>query len=834
MDDLFPAGGYRAGPMGYDEMLDSSLEVRPHWQALMHTLGHFGPEALNRHRQEMLKLLRENGVSYNIYGTPDGQHRAWQLDPVPLLIAHDEWADIEAGLVQRAQLLDRILADLYGPRELIRKGLLPLELIYGHRGFLRPCDQIKLPGKHPLVLYAADLARGADGRMRVIGDRTQAPSGMGYALENRAILSRVMPDLFQGARVHFLEDFFQQMRDGLQTLASPANDAPHVVVMTPGPLNETFFEHAYLAAYLGYPLVQGDDLVVRDGCVWLKALSGLQKVDVILRRVDEDYCDPLELREDSRLGVPGLLEAVRRGNVAIANPLGSGVLENPALLAFLPGIAQHFGETLALPSVATWWCGQKRECDYVLANLATLVIKPIHRSGGMRPVFGSQLDREELASWRERIQAQPALYVGQEEMRSTVPVLVGKTLEPRRSVLRSFLVARGDSYAVMPGGLTRCAPGSKDRLVTSQAGGNAKDTWILAASPLTPPLTAYWAEPPAGAHDAILPSRAADNLYWAGRYAERSEGTARLLRTAIKELYDHPGRVLPVYVSGMECLLRALTGLTGTYPGFLADIPPAPEPELRALVFDATRSGSLAHTLRCQLQASYAVRELWSSDTWRVMDELEEQWLAANRASDPDLWRAMDFMDQLLLSLSAFGGMATESMTRGKGWLFLNIGRRLERAVLLVSLLRSAFAQQHPAAVEDYLIDAILGSSDHLVRDNGKPASRPTLAALIQLLALDRSNPRSLLFQAERLQEYIADLPADRNNESLALAHQMVEELRHADPAGLLAASPQGNRTQLEALMGRFSAAAYCLSDALTSAYFRHEPSHPLSQAQAV
>ncbi|HQR50790.1 MAG TPA: circularly permuted type 2 ATP-grasp protein, partial [Methylophilaceae bacterium] len=476
---------YRLGIGAYDEMLDGAGNVRPHWGQLMHALHALGPQEVEQRHKEALKLLRENGVTYNVYGDPDGANHPWQLDPVPLLISGKEWYDIEAGLLQRAELLNLLLADLYGPRELIRKGLLPLELVYNHGGFLRACDQVRLPGRHQLILYAADLARGPDQNMWVLGDRTQAPSGTGYALENRLAMSRVLPSLFRSAQVHRLEPFFQSLRAGLNSLSPQQSDIPRVVVLTPGPFNETFFEHAYLASHLGYPLVQGDDLTVRDGHVWLKSLTGLQRVDIILRRVDDNYCDPLELRGDSRLGVPGLLEAARRGNVAIANPLGSSILENPGLQPFLPGIARHFlGQPLQLPSIATWWCGQPQEMDYVLANLDQLVIKPIYRNPGVRSVFGHLLSQQQLAEWRDRIRANPAFYVGQEhESFSTVPSVVAGGYEPRQALLRCFLVARADGYTVMPGGLTRSAPEKGDMPISNQMGGISKDTWIIASEP---------------------------------------------------------------------------------------------------------------------------------------------------------------------------------------------------------------------------------------------------------------------------------------------------------------------------------------------------------------
>lgn len=835
VDNVEFSGHYPLSPQTYDEMLDGDGRVRPHWHYLMRALQDLGMDELGRRQKDALKLLRENGVTYNVYGTPDGQNRPWQLDPIPFLIASDEWLGVERGLNERAELLNLILSDLYGPRELIKKGLLPLELIYNHSGFLRPCDGIQLRGQRQLTVYAADLARGPDGQIWVIGDRTQAPSGMGYALENRFAMSRVLPSLFRDSHVHRLAFFFQSLRAGLNAIAPPSSDNPRVVVMTPGPHNETFFEHAYLASYLGYPLVQGDDLTVRDGYVWLKSLVGLQRVDVILRRVDDHYCDPLELREDSRLGVPGLLEAVRRGNVAIANPLGSSVLENPGLLAFLPGIAEHFlGKPLRLPSAATWWCGQPRELDYVLTNLHKLVIKSIYRGIGNRPVFGHQLSNQELDAWRQRIKARPAFFVGQEQENfSTVPSLVANTLEPRHAVLRSFLVARQNGYDVMAGGLTRSAPGKGDLLVSNQTGSIGKDTWILASEPENPvPLVVTApAEQVAIGKSGALPSRAADNLFWVGRYAERAEGAIRLLRATIKKIYVNPEENSAEYKASLHVLLQAVTALTGTYPGFLAEdtelLQKAPDAELLSVALDETRPGSLAQTLRSLVQAGYAVRDLWSSDTWRVMDELEELLQNAKQLGTPNLWQVMDILDQLITSLSAFSGLVMESMTRGNGWLLLNIGRRLERGALLAILLDHAFSGQHAEGVETMLIDALLDTSDNLICYRQHYRNNLELASFLELLVLDEDNPRSLVFQTTRLQEHVADLPRDATSSRLSQEQRLTLEaattLRLASLNELLTVSDEGRREQLEALLHRLIGLLYSLSDTVTAAYFRHE-----------
>ncbi len=835
-----PDQWYPTAPGTYDEMLDGSGDIRPHWEYLIRALRTLGTVEVGRRGAEAAKLLRENGVTYNVYGDPAGQGRPWQLDPVPLLIASDEWATIESGLLERAELLNLILADIYGPRELIRKGLLPLELIYNHGGFLRACDQIALRGKHQLVVYAADLARGPDDRMWVLGDRTQAPSGAGYALENRLAMTRVLPSLFRDSHVHRLALFFQSLRAGLNAIAPEGVENPRVVVLTPGSHNETFFEHAYLATYLGYPLVQGDDLTVRDGYLWLKSLNGLERVDVILRRVDDDFCDPLELRNDSRLGVPGLLEVARRGNVAIANPLGSSILENPGLLAFLPGIAEHFlGRKLRLPTAATWWCGQPKELNYVLANLSKLVIKPTYRSSGVRPVFGNLLSQQELSEWRARIQAQPALYVGQEqEGFSTVPAFIpGSGLEPRHAILRSFVVARADGYVAMPGGLTRSALHKDDVLVSSQTGSISKDTWVLASEPeksidlMIKPTPAQVAASLSGA----LPSRAADNLFWVGRYAERAEGAIRLLRATIKKLYGDPDHNANEYTTTLHCLLRSVTHLTGTRPGFLAEdaqtLLREPDVELLSVALDDTRIGSLANTLRCLVQTGYAVRDLWSSDTWRVMDELEEQLLNIKTLTEPTLWQVQDLLDQLITTLAAFSGMAMENMTRGNGWLFLDMGRRLERGVMSLSLLRSTLAQQRTDIVETLLIEALLETSDNLICYRQHYRNNMELGAFLELLLLDENNPRSLVYQTARLQEHVNKLPRDKMAGRLTpeqrLALEASATLRLAVMEQLINVTDNGNRQNLDQLLTRLNYLLVALSDAVTAAYFRHEESAP-------
>ena len=813
-----------------DEMCTNTGQVREHWKYLMSALQALGPSELETRRLSAQRQLREDGVTYNVYGDPDGLHRPWALDPIPLLISSEEWAVIEAGLLQRAELLSLILGDLYGPRKLIRKRLLPPELLYNHEGFLRPCDRIRLPGPHQLVVYAADMARGPDHHMWVLEDRTQAPSGAGYALENRVIMSRTLPSLFRDSHVHRLALFFQALRASLAGLAPDAKEDPRIVVWTPGPRNETYFEHAYLASYLGYTLVEGADLTVRRGKVWLRSLRGLEPVDVILRRVDDHYCDALELKPDSELGVPGLVEAARRGNVAIVNPLGSNVLENPGLLPFLPAIAKYFlGQPLRLPTVATWWCGQPQEREYVLANLRQLVIKPIHRNASNTSVYGAFLSNEQLTQWRARIQARPHLYVGQEPVSfSSAPTLVDGLLAPRPTLLRAFLVARNDGYVAMPGGLTRVAPKADVFLISNQTGAIAKDTWVLASEPVK--QVSLWLTNEHGAREleseGSLPSRAAESLFWVGRYAERAEDVIRLLRTVL----DRLGALASDSADAecLQCLLQALTHLTATYPGFLGGSTQSViEPKLLTVIGDANQSGSLSSSLRQLIQAAWSVRDLLSSDTWQVVNDLEEDWRALQTTGIRDLSSARSLLAPFMKSLLALAGLATESMARGPGWRFMDIGRRLERGLAVISLIRSMVAPVRRESVESLILEAVLATTESLVTYRRRHRSRLNIDTVLELLLQDEENPRSLGHQLEQLSNQIAALPRSRVSAGLSQEERLVLEastlLRLADTPRLAVAQPNSwVRYELDQLMARVGHLLAETADALSGSYCTH------------
>jgi len=818
----------------YDEMLAKEHKVLPYWERFMDAIATLGSEQLELRRREAQRLLRENGVTYNVYGDTQKLTRPWRLDPVPLLISSEDWSLIEAGLKQRAELLNLILKDIYGKQQLLKKGLLPSELVLAHDGFLHPCVGALPHLQRELIVYSANLARGQNGRMLVLDDRSQAPSGAGYALENRTVMTRVLPDIFRETQVHRLSGFFKALRKGLADIAPHNKEDPRIVILTPGSLNETYFEHAYLSSYLGFSLVQGDDLTVRDGRVWLKSLDGLQPVDVILRRVDDSFCDPLELRSASRLGVAGLLEAVRRNNVAIANPLGSSVLENPGLLAFLPRLSRHFlNQELILPSVATWWCGQRRERDFVLQNLDRLIIKPINRSSGNYALFGGLLSAKEKELLRATIIAKPHCYVGQEHVSfSTVPSFIDHHIEPRFAVLRSFAVASGDDYQVMPGGLTRIARQQDDFIVSNQAGGISKDTWVLADEP--DKQVSLWFQPGRdvvlAADTEPLTSRAANNLFWVGRYLERIKAATRLMRTILLKLAEAPELNDPLDSQCLDVLLSALTQVTGTYPGFVtsnASVLKEPQNELLALAKNVQRSGTLATNIQAFAQTAFSIRDVWSQDTWRCVDNIQRRWQQRVVNGDCDLEQLQKHLDDLITGFVAFIGLTTESMTREAGWLMLDSGRRLEHSLTLIALLRATVVQRHESALQNQLLEAVLISTDSLSIYRRRYRSFIKLPMVLELLLMDETHPRSLAYQLHRLSDHIGALPRERGKGQLSEEERLIlkayTDLRLVKVSELVnVADDVGVYSELESVLSAMTELLWRLYEVLAQAYFSH------------
>lgn len=833
---------YYATQLGiYDEMYATKNKALPYWQRFMAALDNLGSENLELRRREAQRLLRENGVTYNVYGDSENLTRPWRLDPVPLLISSEEWTVIEAGLKQRAELLDLILKDIYGKQNLLKKGLLPAELIFAHDGFLHPCVGAVQYRQRHLTIYSANLARGPNGRMWVLADRTQAPSGFGYALENRTVMMRVLPDIFRETQVHRLAGFFKSLRKGLADIAPHNKEDPRIVVLTPGPLNETYFEHAYLAAHLGFTLVQGGDLTVRDGRVWLKSLAGLQVVDVILRRVDDTFCDPLELRSSSQLGVAGLLEVVRRGNVACANPLGSSILENPGLLAFLPRLSRYFlNQELKLSSVATWWCGQRRERDFVLQHLDSLVIKRINRNQGNHAVFGGLLSSQEKEQLRCQIIAKPHSFIAQEQVSfSTLPAFIDHHIEPRNAVLRNFVVASGDDYVVMPGGLTRVARQKDNFVVSNQAGGISKDTWVLADEPDKP--VSIWTQPKRNQliEPVIEPltSRAADNLFWVGRNLERVKTVSRLLRTVLRKLRETLEFNDSIDNDCLLILLRTLTHVTGTYPGFIkgdGQLLKTPQHELLSLAKDAHRKGSLTANIQAFVQAAISIRDFWSQDTWRSVDTIQRRWqqkVVNNHEITIEL--LPNYLDDLVTGIVAFIGLTSESMTREAAWLMLDSGRRLERALTLIALLRSALASRHEDSLQSQILEAVLDSTDSLTIYQRRYRSYIQLPLVLELLLVDESHPRSLAYQLSQLSTHIGALPRTKAKRHLSDEESLIlkayTDLRLCNVIELTQVNKNdGIYINLERILSNTTDLLWRLADVIAEAYFSHSQTSQL------
>ncbi len=824
LDASFLMSGYRQTTGVYDEMSEASGALRPHWERYIQSLSALGPSELAHRWQTARKRIRDNGVTYNVYGDPMGMDRPWILDAIPLIIPSDEWQRLEAGLIQRAHLLNWILTDLYGPQRLLHEGHIPPALLFANPGFLRPCHAVPVPGNSYLHLLAVDLARSPDGQWWVIADRTQAPSGAGYSLENRVVLGETFPDLFRESGVCRVASFFREFRKTLLKLAPNRAPNPRCVLLTPGPLNETYFEHSYLSRYLNFPLVQGGDLTVRNGRVYLKSLEGLKPVDVILRRVDDSFCDPLELRSDSYLGVAGLVEAVRAGNVTVANALGSGLIETSAFMPFLPGLSRRLlREELALPSVATWWCGQPKAARYVHDNLDFLVIKPAFPSKGMEPVFGGQLKAEERARLLDRIAAHPHDFVGQELLNiSSAPVWSDAGLSPRRVVLRVYLASVGDSWIVMPGGLARVSPRPDTPVVSMQRGGGSKDTWVLSSGPvdsftMLPPPSAAVDINRGGSSD--LPSRAADHLYWMGRYAERSEHLCRILRCMLVRMTGEGG------ASGLVSLMRLHESLESPYSRLAKDDPQGHldqmrelEEEVLSLIFEEQRRDSLSANFSRAARAAAQVRDRLSGDMLRIVSQFN----SVARASGHSAWGYVSTADALAVlnrcvsTLAALRGIEMENMTRGPGWRFLNIGRRIERSVQMIDLFRAIIVPLDAQTWQS--LELLLDVCDSSLTYRSRYFTTIQAAPVLDLLMNDETNPRSLAFQIKDLTEHCRALANMPSGAGWPYYQQRQVEVSAAE----LFHSDVNARAQLDMLLSRLAAAIPALSDTLTNTYFSH------------
>ncbi len=814
--DLGPAPFYAPPTDRRDEMVDPAGAVRPVWGRVHSTLLGSGVDALGRDAARIQRRLHSHGAAFEMNS---GDHRRWRLDPVPMVVERTEWATLGRALVQRARVLEAVLADVFGEQRLLRSGLLPIDAIVSHRDYLRPCIGVPPGGGRHLVLHAADVARLPDGSFSVIADRTQAPSGAGYTLENREVLSATYPDLVRTSGVEPLRPWFSALRLTLAEVAPPGVDDPRIVILTPGPLSETYFEHGFLSRALGYTLVEPADLTVRDGHVWLKSVTGLEPVHVILRRQDAEWCDSLELRSDSLLGVPGLVEAARRRNVSIVNPLGSGLTENPALLPYLGGLTRALlDEDPLVESAPTWWCGDPTGRSHVLAHLEHLVVKPVNRGRGRQSTFGRLLTRAQREELSARITAQPHLFVGQEEQTlTTAPALDGGSIVPRYAVLRAFLVAESGGFVWMDGGLTRTAdhPGQ----VTMSAGGTSKDTWVVA-----PPSEHSWvarravALPQVDLRDSVTASSAA-SMFWIGRNLERAETVIRVVRSIDEALGLWPelrDEADGAWVHAVGAAVVALMHDEGSLdPALHTQIDAA---SVRALG-DPSLSRSLTTSLRYLVQGGRSVRERLSTDAWRMLSELE---LLQPRLDGAAPVEARELAEATIAPLSALSGLVMESMVRDPGWRFLDLGRRIERTELLCTLLRAALVPSAPEAVIAPLHESVLAGWDCLGAYRRRHRSDIERPAMFALLVEDEGNPRSLRFQFDRMAEDIADLPVTEHAVAglAAEVDRLLALVGDVTAAELARTDERGRLRNLDALLRDVLGATGELADAAELEYF--------------
>lgn len=808
----------------YDEMFDGNKNIRPHWEQLQKNLEHLGLDQLRSKQKEVDWRLEDNGVTYNVYNDPGGLNRPWTLDPIPLIIEEEQWKVVEEGLKQRCKLLNLLLQDIYGAQETIQKGIIPMEVIYAHGGFMREMHGLKTP----LVIYAADMARGPDGKIWVVNDRTQAPSGLGYAIENRLTMNGAMPDLFDGISVRRLYDFFETFKMIFQE--GERNREPLNVLLSPGPHNETYFEHAYLSSFLGLTLVQGQDLLAKNGALWLKSLKGLRRVDTVLRRVDESYCDPLELRQDSQLGVAGLVQAIRSGGVQMVNPLGSGVLENLGLNPFMPHLARYFlDEDLILPQIATWWCGQAKEKEYVLDNLDRLIIKTIDRIGEKHTYIGKKLSKKELKSLQQEIREQPHRYVGQEEVEfATCPTLIQDTIEPRRAVIRAYTIADDETYTVMPGALVRVGMSNDSLIVSNQFGGSSKDLWVLGESKNVPLNPLFKAKTGVENSFENIPSLRAENLFWLGRYLMRSVITARMIRTTLKYMTNASRYDQESNRQTQEMLTKALTHVTMTYPGFLEDkASVSPFEEISSVSFNVVRVGSLAQIIMMLSNTNAYAKSLLPLEASRIFERMSREWNQFCSEEKPSPRLMIYNLDKVLMQLMAYKELIQESLFADQGSVLYEIGAHIERSQLLISKARALLIPVHDLISEYEVLETLLTTCESLNAYRARYHASFEMGNVIEFLLLDINFPKSLISEINSLMHLLPQLPKFKNATYLSRYEEPVFEafsMLRLSKLETLCTLPGDEyvRSELDTLLSEISKRLILASGELSKTYFAH------------
>ncbi|MES2952323.1 MAG: circularly permuted type 2 ATP-grasp protein [Pseudomonadota bacterium] len=818
------------------ESIADGADITRAWSQFFELAESDGLGDMNLRTDTLARQIRDNGVTYNVYADTDGPQRPWSVGLFPLIISPANWQHLEAGITQRMRLLDRVMADVYGPQDLLAQGLIPPALVQGHPGYFRAMHGVKPVGGSHLHIAAFDLARGPDGNWWVVSQRTQAPSGLGYLMENRLAISRLFPQAFEDLQVQRLAGTYRALIDSMKAM-SPAGPDAHIALLTPGPYNETYFEHAYLARYLGLTLVEGSDLIVRDQRLFLKTLRGLVPVHCLLKRLDDQFMDPLELRSDSTLGVPGLLQVIRAGNVLVANAPGSAFLESPALLGFMPALSKHLlGEELLLPALPTWWCGERSAMEAVLPRLDECAIKPTYPGsavhGNFDAVLGRKLSDRELDEWAGRI----ALHADDHTVQDYMPLSQMPTwhkdesshgITPRSVMLRVFAVSQGpQSWCVLPGGLARVAGGTSVDVASMQHGGSSADVWVMTSGDvdkttllrpaLTPSVLAQ--------RTRLVTSRAAENLFWLGRYTERAENAVRLAKLTLESLAGED-QSSPTLLSwlGQMALKNNLV---------LAGVPAlTPSPQARrvfersliASLGSSSDATSVGYNLRAVRLAGAAVRERLSQEHWSLMQRTEAAFLQScvhtPTGADYSALHALTALKRASDHLAAITGLQTDRMTRDDGWRLLSIGRHIERLGFLSHALNTGFATE--SVLQDGGFEAMVELFDSTITFHAQYQQSRDIAALVDLVVLDRDNPRSLAWVAHTLRGRLAKLAGSAPDQLGLLSHSVPDPaLWQLEPLCDPGADSQfANLTDLLLSCGE---AAYQVSEEIGATYFTH------------